>query len=40
VNLLPNQPKPLTSEKKINKGKGKLVTLTLEKKVDKGKGEL
>ena len=35
-----NQPKPSTSEKKVDKGKGKVVTLNPEKKVDKGKGKV
>jgi len=37
VKLMPNQPKSPTFEKKVDKGKGKVVTLYPEKKVDKGK---
>jgi len=40
VKLMPNQHKPPTSKKKVDKGKGKRVTLTPEKKVDKGKGKM
>jgi len=40
VKLMPNQPNQPTSEKKVEKGKGKVVTLNLEKKVDKGKGKM
>ena len=40
VKIIPSQPKPLTSEKKIDKGKGKVVTLNPEKKVDKGKEKI
>ena len=36
VKLMSDQPKPPTYEKKVDKSKGKIVTLTL-KKVDKGK---
>ena len=35
-----NQPKPPTSEKKVDKNKGKVVKLTPEKKVDTVKGEM
>jgi len=34
---MPNQAKPSTSEKKVDKGK---ETLNLEKKVDKGEGKM
>ena len=39
VKLMPNQPKPPTFEKKVDKGKGKVVTLN-SKKADKGKGKV
>jgi len=35
-----NQRKPPTYEKKVDKGKRKVVTLTLEKNVDKGKEKI
>ena len=35
-----NQPKPPTSEKKVDKGKGTMLTLNPEKKIDKGKGKM
>jgi len=40
VKLMSNQPKPPTFEKKIDKGKIKVVILNPEKKIDKGKGKM
>ena len=40
VKLMPNQPKPLTWEKKVDKGKGKVNVLTPGKKSDKDKGKM
>ena len=40
VKLIPNQPKPLTPEKKVDKGKGKVDALAHEKKSDKGKHKM
>ena len=40
VKLMPKQLKPPTSERKVDKGKRKVVTLNLKKKVDKGKGKM
>ena len=37
VKILPNQPKPPMSEKKVDKGKGKVKTLAPEKNGDNGK---
>jgi len=37
---MPNQLKPPTFEKKVDKGKGKVVTLNPEKKVDKGQEKM
>jgi len=37
---MPNQPKPSTPEKKVDKGKGKVDTLSPEKKADKDKGKI
>jgi len=37
---MPNQPKPPTYEKKVDKSKRKVVTLTPKKKIDKSKGKL
>ena len=39
VKIMPNQPKPLTREKMVDKGKGKVDVLTPRKKSDKGKGK-
>jgi len=40
VKLISNQPKPSTSKKRVDKGKGKVETLALEKKGDKGKRKM
>jgi len=40
VKLMPNQPKPPTPEKKVDKRKEKVDTLAPEKKSDKGKGKM
>ena len=40
MKLMPNQSKPPTSEKKVDKSKRKVVTLNPEKKVDKGKAKM
>jgi len=40
VKLMPNQTKPSTLEKKIDKDKEKADTLAPEKKSDKGKGKI
>ena len=40
VKILSNQPKPPTSEKKVDKGKEKVETLAHKKKDDKGKGKI
>jgi len=40
VKIMPNQPKPPTREKGINKGKDKVDVLTPGKNSDKGKGNM
>jgi len=40
MTLMPNQLKPQTQEKNIDKGKGKVDALTPEKKSDKGKSKM
>ena len=40
VKIMPNQPKPPTQERKVDKGKDNVYVLTSEKKGDKGKGKM
>jgi len=40
VKIMSNQSKPLTREKKVDKGKDKVDVLTLGKKSDNGKGKM
>ena len=40
VKIMPNQPKPPTREKGVDKGKDKVDVLNPEKRGDKGKGKL
>ena len=40
MKIIPNQPKPPTQKKRIDKGKDKVDVLTPEKKSDKSKGKM
>jgi len=40
VKIMPNQPKPPTRKKRVDKGKDKVDVLTPRKKGDKGKGKM